>query len=114
MQQETLWSSVIKMINEYLEITHILSYIFPIFMILLFFFFFCRKSTSNDSRNQNLTWKMAFNGSCNSICTWKSKNLKGTFQFRVVAVNNLGFGEYSGISEDIILVGGMLPCLSTY
>ena len=32
----------------------------------------------------------------------------------VAAVYHLGFGEYSGISEDIILVGGMLPCLSTY
>ncbi|KAI4567256.1 hypothetical protein MJG53_008837 [Ovis ammon polii x Ovis aries] len=72
---------------------------------LMYYILEIRKSTSNDSRNQNLTWKMAFNGSCNSVCTWKSKNLKGTFQFRVVAVNNLGFGEYSGISEDIILVG---------
>ncbi|TKC34119.1 hypothetical protein EI555_007918, partial [Monodon monoceros] len=63
------------------------------------------KGTSENSQNQNLMWKMAFNGSCSSICTWKPKNLKGTFQFRVVAVNNLGFGEYSGISEDIIFVG---------
>lgn len=54
-------------------------------------------------------WKMAFNGSCSSICTWKSKNLEGRFQFRVVAANNLGFGEYSGVSENIILSGGMLP-----
>lgn len=59
-------------------------------------------------------WNMVFNGSCSSICTWKSKNLRGTFQFRVVAANNLGFGEYSGVSEYIISVGGMLPCLSTY
>ena len=81
MQQEMLWSSVIKMIYEHLEITHILSCIFPIFMILLFFFFFF---------------------------------FFQKFQFRVAAVNHLGFGEYSGISEDIILVGGMLPCLSTY
>ncbi|XP_045017925.1 proto-oncogene tyrosine-protein kinase ROS [Bubalus bubalis] len=72
---------------------------------LMYYILEIRKSTSNDSQNQNLTWKMAFNGSCNSICTWKSKNLKGTFQFRVAAVNHLGFGEYSGISEDIILVG---------
>lgn len=50
---------------------------------------------------------MAFNGSCSSICTWKSKNLKGTFQFRVIAANDLGFGDYSGISENIILAGGM-------
>ncbi|KAM9676302.1 proto-oncogene tyrosine-protein kinase ROS isoform 3-T3 [Dama dama] len=72
---------------------------------LMYYILEIRKITSNDSWNQNLTWKMAFNGSCNSICTWKSKNQKGTFQFRVVAVNNLGFGEYSGISDDIILVG---------
>nr|BAM95197.1 CD74-ROS1_C6;R32 fusion protein [Homo sapiens] len=64
-----------------------------------------RKSTSNNLQNQNLRWKMTFNGSCSSVCTWKSKNLKGIFQFRVVAANNLGFGEYSGISENIILVG---------
>nr|XP_004651416.2 proto-oncogene tyrosine-protein kinase ROS [Jaculus jaculus] len=63
-----------------------------------------RKVISNDSWNQNLRWKMAFNGSCNSICTWKSKTLKGTFQFRVVAANNIGFGEYSGVSENLILV----------
>ncbi|XP_040821243.1 proto-oncogene tyrosine-protein kinase ROS isoform X2 [Ochotona curzoniae] len=70
---------------------------------LLYYILEIRQGTSNDSQNQNLSWKMAFNGSCSSICTWKSKNLKGTFQFRVVAANNLGFGEYSGISEDILL-----------
>ncbi|XP_006840039.1 PREDICTED: proto-oncogene tyrosine-protein kinase ROS [Chrysochloris asiatica] len=72
---------------------------------LIYYILELRKSTSNDSQNQNSMWKIAFNGSCSSICTWKSKNLKGTFQFRVVAANNLGFGEYSGISENIILVG---------
>ncbi|XP_054425844.1 proto-oncogene tyrosine-protein kinase ROS [Pteronotus mesoamericanus] len=72
---------------------------------LMYYILEIRKGTSNDSLNQNLMWKMAFNGSCSSICTWKSKNLKGTFQFRVVAANNLGFGEYSGISEDILLAG---------
>ncbi|XP_053447517.1 proto-oncogene tyrosine-protein kinase ROS isoform X2 [Nycticebus coucang] len=64
-----------------------------------------RKGTSYDSEDPNLRWKMTFNGSCSSICTWKSKKLKGIFQFRVVAANNLGFGEYSGISENITLVG---------
>ncbi|XP_039101958.1 proto-oncogene tyrosine-protein kinase ROS [Hyaena hyaena] len=72
---------------------------------LMYYILEVRKSTSNDSQNRNLMWKMAFNGSCSSICTWKSKNLKGTFQFRVVAANNLGFGDYSGVSENIILVG---------
>uniref|UniRef100_G1LGZ2 Tyrosine-protein kinase receptor n=1 Tax=Ailuropoda melanoleuca TaxID=9646 RepID=G1LGZ2_AILME len=72
---------------------------------LLYYVLEIRTGISNDSQNQNLKWKMAFNGSCSSICTWKSKNLKGTFQFRVVAANNLGFGDYSGISENIILVG---------
>lgn len=99
------------LICDHLEITHTLSHIFYIYHFALFFF---RKGISNDSQNQNLMWKMAFNGSCSSICTWKSKNLKGTFQFRVVAANNLGFGDYSGISENIILVGGMLPYLSIY
>ncbi|XP_047414156.1 proto-oncogene tyrosine-protein kinase ROS isoform X2 [Sciurus carolinensis] len=72
---------------------------------LMYYILEIREGTSNDSKNQNLRWKMAFNGSCSSICTWKSKNLKGTYQFRVVAANNLGFGEYSEISENIILVG---------
>ncbi|KAM5325675.1 proto-oncogene tyrosine-protein kinase ROS isoform 1-T1 [Glossophaga mutica] len=72
---------------------------------LMYYILEIRKGTSNDSLNQDLMWKMAFNGSCSSICTWKSNNLKGTFQFRVVAANNLGFGEYSGISENILLAG---------
>ncbi|EHB06662.1 Proto-oncogene tyrosine-protein kinase ROS [Heterocephalus glaber] len=72
---------------------------------LMYYLLEIRKITSNDSQNQNLRWKMTFNGSCSSICTWKFKNLKGTFQFRVVAVNHLGFGDYSGVSENIILVG---------
>ncbi|XP_036104640.1 proto-oncogene tyrosine-protein kinase ROS isoform X2 [Molossus molossus] len=72
---------------------------------LIYYILEIRKGTSNNSLNQNLMWKMAFNGLCSNICTWKSKNLKGTFQFRVVAVNNLGFGEYSGISENILFAG---------
>uniref|UniRef100_A0A8C5UUN3 Tyrosine-protein kinase receptor n=1 Tax=Microcebus murinus TaxID=30608 RepID=A0A8C5UUN3_MICMU len=72
---------------------------------LMYYILEIRKFTSNDSQDPNLSWKMTFNGSCSGICTWKSKNLKGIFQFRVVAANNLGFGEYSGISENIILVG---------
>nr|XP_012315817.1 proto-oncogene tyrosine-protein kinase ROS [Aotus nancymaae] len=72
---------------------------------IIYYILEIRKSTSNNSQNQDLRWKMTFNGSCSSICTWKPKNLKGIFQFRVVAANNLGFGEYSGISENIILVG---------
>ncbi|XP_036024991.1 proto-oncogene tyrosine-protein kinase ROS isoform X2 [Onychomys torridus] len=71
---------------------------------LMYYILEIRKGTSNDSQNRSLRWKMVFNGTCSSICTWKSKNLKGTFQFRAVAVNNIGFGEYSGISEDITLV----------
>ncbi|KAL1770156.1 proto-oncoprotein tyrosine-protein kinase ROS [Sigmodon hispidus] len=71
---------------------------------LMYYMLEIRKSISNDSQNQSLRWKMVFNGSCSIICTWKSKILRGTFQFRAVAVNNIGFGEYSGISEDITLV----------
>ncbi|ERE85531.1 proto-oncogene tyrosine-protein kinase ROS [Cricetulus griseus] len=71
---------------------------------LMYYILEIRKGISNDSQNQSLRWKMVFNGSCNSLCTWKSKNLRGTFQFRAVAANNIGFGEYSGISEDITLV----------
>uniref|UniRef100_A0A8C6RDK4 Proto-oncogene tyrosine-protein kinase ROS n=1 Tax=Nannospalax galili TaxID=1026970 RepID=A0A8C6RDK4_NANGA len=71
---------------------------------LMYYILEIRKGISNDSQNQGLKWKMAFNGSCGSICTWKSKNLKGTFQFRVVAANTIGFGEYSGISENVVLL----------
>ncbi|XP_055455372.1 proto-oncogene tyrosine-protein kinase ROS isoform X3 [Psammomys obesus] len=71
---------------------------------LMYYILEIRKGISNDSQNQSLRWKMAFNGSCGSICTWKPKNLKGTFQFRAVAANNIGLGQYSGISENITLV----------
>ncbi|ELW48811.1 Proto-oncogene tyrosine-protein kinase ROS [Tupaia chinensis] len=72
---------------------------------LMYYLLEIRKGTSNDSKNQSLKWRMTFNSSCSSICIWKSNNLKGTFQFRVAAANNLGFGEYSDISENITLVG---------
>lgn len=81
---------------------------FVYFRCPLIYHFFGRKSISNDSRDQSLRWMVVFNGSCSSICTWRSKNLKGTFQFRAVASNAIGFGEYSEISEDITLVEGML------
>lgn len=71
---------------------------------LMYYTLEVRKSISNDSRDQSLRWTAVFNGSCSSICTWRSKNLKGTFQFRAVASNAIGFGEYSEISEDITLV----------
>lgn len=73
-----------------------------------------RKGTSSDSQNQSLRWKMVFNGSCSNICTWKSTNLSGPFQFRAVAANNIGFGEYSGISEDIIWFSDNRNKLYTY
>ncbi|XP_060046544.1 proto-oncogene tyrosine-protein kinase ROS [Erinaceus europaeus] len=72
---------------------------------LLYYILEFRKATSNESQNHNVIWKIAFNGSCSSICTWKSTSMKGTFQFRVVATNSLGFGEYSEISENITLDG---------
>ncbi|XP_013372154.1 PREDICTED: proto-oncogene tyrosine-protein kinase ROS isoform X1 [Chinchilla lanigera] len=72
---------------------------------LMYYILETRKIISGGSQNQNLRWKMAFNGSCSSICMWKPKTLKGTFQFRVVAVNRLGLGDYSGVSENIILTG---------
>lgn len=53
------------------------------------------------------SWEVVYNGSCASICTWKAKNLEGTFRFRVAAANELGLGEYSGTSKDIILGKGM-------
>jgi proto-oncogene tyrosine-protein kinase ROS len=81
---------------------------------LFIYCFFCRKGISNDSQNQSSRWKVVFNGSCSSICTWRSKNLKGTFQFRAVAANEIGLGEYSEISEDITLVEGMSTYLSVH
>ncbi|KAM6432982.1 proto-oncogene tyrosine-protein kinase ROS [Rhynochetos jubatus] len=61
-----------------------------------------RKKSDNTSKAESL-WKVVYNGSCASICTWKAKNLEGTFQFRVAAANVLGLGEYSATSEDIVL-----------
>ncbi|KFP73343.1 Proto-oncogene tyrosine-protein kinase ROS [Acanthisitta chloris] len=60
------------------------------------------KQSGNTSKEKSL-WEVVYNGSCGSICTWKAKNLKGTFQFRAAAANVLGLGEYSDTSKDIIL-----------
>ncbi|XP_071597197.1 proto-oncogene tyrosine-protein kinase ROS isoform X1 [Heliangelus exortis] len=61
-----------------------------------------RKKSGNISKVNSL-WKVVYNGSCASICTWRAKNLEGTFQFRAAAANLLGLGEYSDTSKDIIL-----------
>ncbi|KAM6138202.1 proto-oncogene tyrosine-protein kinase ROS [Phoenicopterus ruber ruber] len=61
-----------------------------------------RKHSGNTSKVKSL-WKVVYNGSCASICTWKAENLEGTFQFRAAAANVLGLGEYSDTSKDIIL-----------
>ncbi|XP_053919711.1 proto-oncogene tyrosine-protein kinase ROS isoform X1 [Cuculus canorus] len=60
-----------------------------------------RKQSDNTSKVKPL-WELVYNGSCGSICTWKAKNLEGTFQFRVAAANALGLGKYSDTSKDII------------
>ncbi|NXC72157.1 ROS1 kinase, partial [Anhinga anhinga] len=61
-----------------------------------------RKRFDNTSKVKSL-WEVVYNGSCASICTWKARNLEGTFQFRAAAANVLGLGEYSDTSKDIIL-----------
>ncbi|KFV95003.1 Proto-oncogene tyrosine-protein kinase ROS, partial [Fulmarus glacialis] len=61
-----------------------------------------RKQSDNTSKVKSL-WEVVYNGSCASICTWKAKNVEGTFQFRAAAANVLGLGEYSDTSKDIIL-----------
>lgn len=77
----------------------------------------CRKQSDNTSKVKSL-WEVVYNSSCASICTWKAKNLEGTFQFRVTAANVLGLGEYSDRSKDIILDAGMfctfLLCWSSF
>ncbi|NWS95224.1 ROS1 kinase, partial [Mionectes macconnelli] len=65
-----------------------------------------RKQSGNTSKTKSL-WEVVYNGSCGSICTWKAKNLEGTFQFRAAAANALGVGEYSDASKNIILGKGM-------
>ncbi|NWR30243.1 ROS1 kinase, partial [Tachuris rubrigastra] len=65
-----------------------------------------RKQSGNTSKMKSL-WEVVYNGSCGSICTWKAKNLEGTFQFRAAAANALGVGEYSDTSKNIILGKGM-------
>nr|XP_047921549.1 proto-oncogene tyrosine-protein kinase ROS isoform X2 [Anser cygnoides] len=61
-----------------------------------------RKQTDATNQMKSL-WVVVYNGSCASICTWKAKNLEGTFQFRAAAANMLGLGEYSDTSKDIVL-----------
>uniref|UniRef100_A0A8B9VWF5 Tyrosine-protein kinase receptor n=1 Tax=Anas zonorhyncha TaxID=75864 RepID=A0A8B9VWF5_9AVES len=65
-----------------------------------------RKQTDSTNKMKSL-WVVVYNGSCASICTWKAKNLEGTFQFRAAAANMLGLGEYSDTSKDIVLSKGM-------
>ncbi|XP_010003164.1 PREDICTED: proto-oncogene tyrosine-protein kinase ROS [Chaetura pelagica] len=61
-----------------------------------------RRQSDNTSKMSSL-WEVVYNGSCASICTWKAKNIEGTFQFRAAAANLLGLGEYSDTSKDIVL-----------
>lgn len=61
-----------------------------------------RKQSGNTNKVKSL-WVVVYNGSCDSICTWKAENLEGTFQFRAAAANMLGLGEYSDTSKDIVL-----------
>ncbi|NXT54616.1 ROS1 kinase, partial [Pluvianellus socialis] len=71
-----------------------------------------RKQSDTTSKVKSL-WKVVYNGSCDSICTWKAKNLEGTFQFRAAAANVLGLGEYSDTSKDIILGEDTMISLNT-
>ncbi|KAM4043716.1 proto-oncogene tyrosine-protein kinase ROS [Anomaloglossus baeobatrachus] len=48
-------------------------------------------------------WTLAYSGSCGDICVWKSNGLDGTFQFRAAAANMIGLGNYSDVSENILL-----------
>ncbi|XP_061846106.1 proto-oncogene tyrosine-protein kinase ROS [Colius striatus] len=61
-----------------------------------------RKESDNTSKVKS-SWEVVYNGSCDSICIWKAKNLEGSFQFRAAAANDLGLGEYSDTSKGIIL-----------
>uniref|UniRef100_A0A8D2MBF9 Tyrosine-protein kinase receptor n=1 Tax=Zonotrichia albicollis TaxID=44394 RepID=A0A8D2MBF9_ZONAL len=79
---------------------------------LIYYILEGRKQSGNSS-NVKSTWEVVYNGSCGSICTWKAKNLEGTFQFRAAAANVLGLGEYSDVSMDIILSEGM-SCTSVF
>uniref|UniRef100_A0A8B9EBS1 Tyrosine-protein kinase receptor n=1 Tax=Anser cygnoides TaxID=8845 RepID=A0A8B9EBS1_ANSCY len=70
-----------------------------------------RKQTDATNQMKSL-WVVVYNGSCASICTWKAKNLEGTFQFRAAAANMLGLGEYSDTSKDIVLGKDLVVFLS--
>ncbi|XP_053316144.1 proto-oncogene tyrosine-protein kinase ROS [Spea bombifrons] len=57
-----------------------------------------------DNKKGALTlWHVAYNGSCIDICIWKATTMEGTFQFRAAAANVLGLGDYSDVSESILL-----------
>ncbi|NXU48486.1 ROS1 kinase, partial [Turnix velox] len=66
-----------------------------------------RKQPDTTSKGKS-SWQVVYNGSCARICTWKAKNLEGTFQFRAAAANELGLGEYSDISKDITFDEGTM------
>ncbi|NXF04409.1 ROS1 kinase, partial [Smithornis capensis] len=70
-----------------------------------------RKQYGNTSKVKS-SWEVVYNGSCGSVCTWKAKNLEGTFRFRAAAANVLGLGEYSDTSKDIILGEGTSSTLN--
>ncbi|CAM2111842.1 proto-oncogene tyrosine-protein kinase ROS [Caretta caretta] len=67
-----------------------------------------RKGSRNTSEMKP-SWEVVYNGSCSNICTWKAKNLVGTYQFRAAAANMLGLGAYSGISDEVVLVKDAMP-----
>ncbi|XP_041107440.1 proto-oncogene tyrosine-protein kinase ROS-like [Polyodon spathula] len=58
------------------------------------------------NQSGSVTWEVVHNDSCSSsFCTWKVRNLLGTFQFRAAAANLVGLGEYSDVSRSIMLNG---------
>ncbi|XP_006026224.1 proto-oncogene tyrosine-protein kinase ROS isoform X2 [Alligator sinensis] len=64
---------------------------------------------SHNTSKMKPSWEVVYNDSCTDVCIWRAKNTEGTFQFRAAAANLLGLGEYSGISENIVLVKDTAP-----
>ncbi|XP_041115905.1 proto-oncogene tyrosine-protein kinase ROS-like [Polyodon spathula] len=51
-------------------------------------------------------WMVVFQGPCNSsslLCSWRNHQLRGSFQFRVLAVNSIGRGPVSKPSKEFTM-----------
>ncbi|MGH0138789.1 UNVERIFIED_CONTAM: hypothetical protein FKN15_001751 [Acipenser sinensis] len=62
--------------------------------------------TAGLGSNSSSEWTAVFQGPCNSsslLCSWRNHQLRGSFQFRVLAVNSIGRGPVSKPSKEFTM-----------